>query len=201
MKILIDGHFGPQSVASKAASLGVFVHHGTTPHGIRLSIEHAMQQGRINFVACTSTLAQGVNLPIRYLIVSGIHQAGEKIKVRDFQNLIGRAGRSGMHTEGLVIFSDPDAYDKKRSEPWKFNSAVELLSPDRAESTTSSLLGLLGPLQTSDGKGALRLSAAEICALVLADEKTWMPWDEMYLGTYNPTPQPRRTLCRFGRGA
>lgn len=178
MKNLIDGHFGPQSVSSKAASLGVFVHHGTTPHGIRLSIEHAMQHGRINFVACTSTLAQGVNLPIRYLIVSGIHQAGEKIKVRDFQNLIGRAGRSGMHTEGLVIFSDPDAYDKRRSEPWKFDSAVELLSPDHAETTTSSLLGLLGPLRTSDGKGTLRLSAAEICALVLADEKTWMPWAE-----------------------
>jgi len=178
IKNLVDGHFGSQSVISKAASLGVFVHHGTTPHGIRLAIEHGMQRGRINFVACTSTLAQGVNLPIRYLIVSGIHQAGEKIKVRDFQNLIGRAGRSGMHTEGLVIFSDPDAYDKRRSESWKFNSAVELLSPDRAESTTSSLLGLLGPLQTSDGKGALRLTAAEICALVLADEGTWLPWAE-----------------------
>ena len=178
LKNLIDGHFSPTSVASKAASFGVFVHHGTTPHGIRLAIEHAMQHGRINFVACTSTLAQGVNLPIRYLIVSGIHQAGEKIKVRDFQNLIGRAGRSGMHTEGLVIFSDPDAYDRRQSESWKFNSAVELLSPDRAESTTSSLLGLLAPLQTSDGKGRLQMSAAEICALLLADEATWMPWAE-----------------------
>ena len=178
MKNLIDGHFGSTSIASKAASFGVFVHHGTTPHGIRLAIEYAMQHGRINFVACTSTLAQGVNLPIRYLIVSGIHQAGEKIKVRDFQNLIGRAGRSGMHTEGLVIFSDPDAYDNRRSESWKFNSAVEILSPDRAESTTSSLLGLLGPLQTSDGKGRLQMSAAEICTLLLADEATWMPWAE-----------------------
>lgn len=178
MNNLIDGHFGPTSTASKAAAFGVFVHHGTTPHGIRLAIEHAMQHGRINFVACTSTLAQGVNLPIRYLIVSGIHQAGEKIKVRDFQNLIGRAGRSGMHTEGLVIFSDPDAFDKRRSESWKFNSAVELLSTDRAESTTSSLLGLLAPLQTSDGRGRLQMSAAEICQLLLADEATWMPWAE-----------------------
>ena len=124
MKNLVDGHYGDQSITSRAALLGVFVHHGTTPHGLRLSIEYAMQQGRINFVACTSTLAQGVNLPIRYLIVSGIHQGAEKIKVRDFQNLIGRAGRSGMHTEGLVIFSDPTVYDKRlqRTESWKFNS-------------------------------------------------------------------------------
>lgn len=178
MKTLVDGHFGDQAVISRAASLGVFVHHGTTPHGLRLSIEYAMQQGRINFVACTSTLAQGVNLPIRYLIVSGIHQGAEKIKVRDFQNLIGRAGRSGMHTEGLVIFSDPEVFDKRhqRTESWKFNSSVELLSPARSESTTSSLLGLLAPIRSSDGKGLLQLTADALCRLLLSDERTWLQW-------------------------
>lgn len=178
MKNLVDGHFGDQAVTSRAAALGVFVHHGTTPHGLRLSIEYAMQQGRINFVACTSTLAQGVNLPIRYLIVSGIHQGAEKIKVRDFQNLVGRAGRSGMHTEGLVIFSDPKVYDKRlqRTESWKFNSSVELLSPDRSENTTSSLLGLLGPLRSSDGKAVLQLTADALCRLFLSDEGMWLPW-------------------------
>jgi hypothetical protein len=178
MKSLVDGHFGEQSVASRAASLGVFVHHGTTPHGLRLSIEHAMQQGRINFVACTSTLAQGVNLPIRYLIVSGIHQGAERIKVRDFQNLIGRAGRSGMHTEGLVIYSDPEVFDKRlqRTESWKFNSSVELLSPALSENTTSSLLGLLAPIRSSDGKGVLQLDADALCRLILSNEGTWIEW-------------------------
>jgi len=178
VKTLVDGHFGDQSVTSRAASLGIFVHHGTTPHGLRLSIEYAMQQSRINFVACTSTLAQGVNLPIRYLIVSGIHQGGEKLKVRDFQNLVGRAGRSGMHTEGLVIFSDPDVYDKRfqQSESWKFNASVELLSPDRSESTASSLLELLAPILSSDGKVALRLTADELCLLIFSDESMWLSW-------------------------
>ena len=58
------------------------------PHGIRLAIEHAMRENLIRFVVCTSTLAQGVNLPIRYLIVTSIYQAGEPIKVRDFHNLL-----------------------------------------------------------------------------------------------------------------
>lgn len=178
LKNLIDSHFGTQSVMSRASSLGIFVHHGTTPHGLRISIEHAMQQGKINFVACTSTLAQGVNLPIRYLIVSGIHQAGEKIKVRDFQNLVGRAGRSGMHTEGLVIFSDPDVYDKRRTESWKFDSSVELLSADRSESTMSSLLGLLAPFPSSDGKGLLPVLADELCNLLLDHEDKWPAWAE-----------------------
>lgn len=178
MKNLIDGHFGGQAITSRAASLGIFVHHGTTPHGLRLSIEYAMQQGRISFVACTSTLAQGVNLPIRYLIVSGIYQGAERIKVRDFQNLMGRAGRSGMHTEGLVIFSDPAAFDKRRqrTESWKFTSSVELLSPSLSESTTSSLLGLLAPIGSSDGKGELRLATDALCRLMLSDEGAWLEW-------------------------
>jgi POLQ-like helicase len=176
MKNLVDGHFGNQSVTSQAASLGIFVHHATTPHGVRLSVEYAMQQGLINFVACTSTLAQGVNLPIRYLIVSGTQQGGEKMTVRDFQNLVGRAGRSGMHTEGLVIFSEPDIFDERITDPKKFNSSVELLSPDRSESTTSSLLGLLAPLQSSNGKRVHREDAGILCRLILGDEEAWLPW-------------------------
>lgn len=176
MKNLLGRHFGDASNLTQAAALGVFVHHGTTPHGVRLSVEYAMQQGKINFVACTSTLAQGVNLPIRYLIVPGIHQAGEKIKVRDFQNLVGRAGRSGMHTEGLVIFSDPNAFDKRRSEYWRFRSSVELLSSDRSESTTSSLLEVLAPFRSSDGKGLLRLPTEGLCSFILFGEDSWLTW-------------------------
>jgi hypothetical protein len=69
---LATQHFGESSMVAKAAALGVFVHHGTTPQGLRLSIEHAIQGELIKLVICTSTLAQGVNLPIRYLIVSGV---------------------------------------------------------------------------------------------------------------------------------
>ena len=182
MKNLVDRHFGEQSVTSRAALLGIFVHHGTTPQGIRLSIEYAMQQGLINFVLCTSTLAQGVNLPIRYLIVSSIYQGKEKIKVRDFQNLVGRAGRSGMHTEGLIIFSDPDVYDKRsgQRESWKFKSSVELLLPDHSESTTSSILGLFSPFRGIDGK-ALPLTADKLTSLILSDDASWRPWADEIL--------------------
>lgn len=176
LQALIEAHFGTQSHLRLAAGLGIFVHHGTTPQGLRLSIEHAMQKSLINFVVCTSTLAQGVNLPIRYLIVSSTRQAGEKIKVRDFQNLIGRAGRSGMHTEGLVIFSDPDIFDKRNVENWRFEESVGLLSPDKAEITTSSLLALLDPVTSNDGKGVIQLSAVDLWQLLLQGESGWLTW-------------------------
>lgn len=178
LKNLIDGHFGVHSISSRAASLGVFVHHGCTPHGVRLSIEHAMQKGKINFVACTSTLAQGVNLPIRYLIVSGIYQGRDKLKVRDFQNLIGRAGRSGMHTEGLIIFSDPSIYDKRSQlkEKWRFNSSVELLNSDKAEDTASSLLGILSPFMSSDQKYYISMPAQDLYEFLFSDMGAWNDW-------------------------
>lgn len=174
IKNLVDAHFGEDSNTSKAASLGIFVHHGTTPQGLRLAIEHAMQKSLIGFVVCTSTLAQGVNLPIRYLIVTGIYQAGEKLKVRDFQNLIGRAGRSGMHTEGMVIFSDSEVYDKRqqRGEAWKFSSSVELLNPSNSENTASSLLQLLSPIEVAPNQ-VLSLSADQLCELLFLDEHEW----------------------------
>ncbi|WP_198009990.1 helicase-related protein [Legionella tunisiensis] len=105
-------NIGSEAPATISAKHGIFTHHNNTPHGIRLSVEHAMRKNLVRFVICTSTLAQGVNLPIRYLIITSVYQGMERIKIRDFHNLIGRAGRAGMHTEGSILFTDPTVYDK-----------------------------------------------------------------------------------------
>ena len=137
---LISVHVGTDSAAAKAAALGVLGHHANTPHGVRLSIEYAMKEGKARFVVCTSTLAQGVNFPIRYLIVTSTQQGAEKIKVRDFHNLMGRAGRAGMYTEGTVIFSAPAIYDEKQQDSSKWDATKELLDPANSEPTSSSIL-------------------------------------------------------------
>ncbi|WP_419588610.1 DEAD/DEAH box helicase, partial [Thiolapillus sp.] len=67
-------NLGADAPASQSAAHGIFSHHGNTPHGIRLAVEHAMRDDLVRFVVCTSTLAQGVNLPIRYLIVTSVYQ-------------------------------------------------------------------------------------------------------------------------------
>lgn len=142
---LHEQNLGSEAVVTKSAQYGIFSHHGNTPHGIRLAVEHAMREGLIHFVVCTSTLAQGVNLPIRYLIVTSVYQGKERIKVRDFQNLIGRAGRAGMHTEGSILFADPLVYDqrKMRDKNRAWNQAKELLDPQKSEECVSSLSKLI----------------------------------------------------------
>jgi superfamily II DNA/RNA helicase len=149
---LVRRHYGPDGAIPDCADMGIFTHHGSSPTGLRLAVEYAMKESLVRMVICTSTLAQGVNLPIRYLIVTGIYQGPKRISVRDFQNLIGRAGRSGMHTEGSVIFADPETFDQRttRNGRWRWGQVAELLDPSRAEACVSSLLTLFDPLDNDD---------------------------------------------------
>lgn len=148
-------NLGEASSATRCSKIGLFAHHGNMPQGIRAAIEFAMQEGTVKFVICTSTLAQGVNLPIRYLIVTSLYQGRDQIKVRDFHNLIGRAGRSGKHTEGIIIFADPTIYDERiftdkwgrRHESWNWKIVKGLLNPDNSEPCASSLLSFFDPWQ------------------------------------------------------
>ena len=144
IRALSEAHLGADATATQAAALGIFAHHADTPHGLRLAIEHAMKENLAKFVVCTSTLAQGVNFPLRYLIVTSTRQGGEKILVRDFHNLMGRAGRAGMHTEGSVIFSTPTIYDQRAQFRGlrRWADVTALLDAANSEPSRSSILAL-----------------------------------------------------------
>lgn len=151
---LYTRNLGADSTATLCAKLGIFSHHGNTPHGIRLAVEHAMKHKNARFVICTSTLAQGVNLPIRYLIVTSVYQGREPISVRDFHNLIGRAGRADEYTEGSILFADNGIYDERERSGkgrWRWRNIKSLLNPENSEPCTSSLLTIFNPLYRNDG--------------------------------------------------
>ena len=168
-------NLGEDTASSIAARLGIFAHHGNTPHGIRLAVEHAMKEGLVRVVICTSTLAQGVNLPIRYLIITGAHQGAERIKTRDFHNLLGRAGRSGMYTEGTVIFADPQVYDGRldRRERWRWPFAKALLDPSKSEECKSALGAVLAPVTSSDQQFSVRLRIRSLVRAHVAGTTGW----------------------------
>lgn len=177
---LHEQNLGSEAVVTKSAQYGIFSHHGNTPHGIRLAVEHAMREGLIHFVVCTSTLAQGVNLPIRYLIVTSVYQGQERIKVRDFQNLIGRAGRAGMHTEGSILFADPLVYNqrKMRDKNRAWNQAKELLDPRNSEPCISNLLSLFEPFKSDDEKFTIRMDAMDFAQAYVSDPEIITTYSE-----------------------
>ena len=156
-------NLGEDAPVTRAAKLGILSHHNNIPHGIRLSVEYAVKEGLAHFVVCTSTLAQGVNLPIRYLFVTSVYQGREQIKVRDFQNLIGRSGRSDQHTEGSIIFPDPELYDEHEHEGrWRWEKARVLLDPSNSEPCTSSLYSIFEKLLSDDGRNVLDIDPVEL---------------------------------------
>ncbi len=164
-------NLGADAPAFQSAAHGIFSHHGNTPHGIRLAVEHAMRDDLVRFVVCTSTLAQGVNLPIRYLIVTSVYQGMERIKVRDFHNLIGRAGRAGMHTEGSILFADPVIYDKRkaRNDKWRWDQVKELLEPRNSEPCISNLLSIFDPIKSDDEKYTITMEALDFAKAYIDD--------------------------------
>jgi len=174
LHFLHSQHFGEDESSTKCARWGIFSHHGSTPHGIRLAVEHAMKQGLARFVVCTSTLAQGVNLPIRYLVVTSTYQGADRIKVRDFQNLIGRTGRSGMHTEGTILFSDPSVYDGRNDyrDNWRWTSVTNLLNQENLEPCASSLLSILDPFISDGGQLKMELSTRQLVEAYVSNLNT-----------------------------
>ncbi len=63
----------------------------------------------------TSTLAWGVCLPARNVIIVGVHRGLQEVDQLDIIQMAGRAGRLGLDTEGHVYLIIPDG----TTESWK----------------------------------------------------------------------------------
>ena len=89
IKGFIESYYGSEHYYTKAAELGVLPHSSNLQNGVKLVVEHALKNKYVSCVVCTSTLAQGVNIPIKYLLVTSIRNGLQLVKARDFQNLMG----------------------------------------------------------------------------------------------------------------
>lgn len=109
--------FGTDYLLTQASLLGFLYHHGDFPQNVREIIEDALRKNEIRFVICTNTLAEGVNLPIKTMVIHSTlrfdpnaRSMRTPLKIRDLKNLIGRAGRAGKETKGLVIIPHADDF-------------------------------------------------------------------------------------------
>ena len=145
----IAEYYGDDHYYSQTCKLGILPHSSNVPNGVKLAVEYALKKGHISCVVCTSTLAQGVNIPIKYLLITSIRTGQEIIKARNFQNLIGRTARSGIFTEGSVIITDPRIYDGQNSyRGWHvWNDCIKLFDAKNSEPCSSSILSVVKDLE------------------------------------------------------
>ena len=157
----------PQARLADYVGYGVAYHHARLPANVKSQIEDYISDGTLKLVAATTTLAQGVNFPIRCIILPSIYIGGPNpMGALDIQNIVGRAGRAGVSTTGQVIvlrnaervkttdrfyrfddycFSPPaELLTVKSSLPTEIGSTIDRCEFERVEALDSQILAFLG---------------------------------------------------------
>ena len=101
---------GDDHALTRAVRRGVGYHHGSLPVEIRAQVEDAVTAGALRVLVSTTTLTEGVNLPVRSVVVSergayGSDEYHEFITGAKLLNAVGRAGRAAKETEGVIVIA------------------------------------------------------------------------------------------------
>ncbi len=104
---------------------GVAYHYGFMPAIVRTRVEDLCRDGKLKYVCCTSTLLQGVNLPVRHIIIENPKRGRDDMTRADFLNLAGRAGRLLHEFHGNVWCLRPADWPQKSYEG---DSLIEIRS-------------------------------------------------------------------------
>lgn len=118
----------------KTLKHGVAFHHGKMPQEVREKVEALFTDpdSKLQYVACTSTLLEGVNLPAKNIFVLNDKHGSAGFDKIDFENLAGRAGRLTYDFSGNVICV--------RHEPNAWKPGTRELIPRGAPITAESFL-------------------------------------------------------------
>jgi len=124
---LVGERLGYEHPLHEILKSGVAYHHGSLPIDVRSAIEDAVSSERIKYLVATTTMTEGVNLPVRSVVIASLGAYGpggvfnEYIVGPKLVNAIGRAGRATKETEGVVVLAVnnaiPTADDFQRLNP------------------------------------------------------------------------------------
>ncbi|NOZ63564.1 MAG: DEAD/DEAH box helicase [Caldiserica bacterium] len=104
-KLNLLGHPNFERIKS-LASHGIAFHHAGVLPSLKEIIERLFSSGFIKIIFTTETFALGINMPARTVcfddLVKSTGKGKRPLKVREFHQMAGRAGRRGKDKEGFV---------------------------------------------------------------------------------------------------
>lgn len=158
---------GEDHLVTELLRRGIAFHHGRLPSAVRHALEDDFRARRLGVLVATSTLAQGVNLPVRTVVIHGCRSreadgSPRVLTAREYWNIAGRAGRAGAETEGTVVHVASTPYDVEDFN----NYARQRTEVERVESALHRMLRDLVADRISSQEAARQLDADLLALLV-----------------------------------
>lgn len=145
-------YFSVNSVEYRLLRRGIVVHHGKMPALLARRLKVIIDQGLARVTIATSTLSEGVNIPVSYLLMPSVFRGPNEFTTQEFANLVGRAGRPGVATDGSALVVLPQLVESTgQGRQWSgyrklvssMERAAESASRGQPDDRASSPLALL----------------------------------------------------------
>ena len=114
----IKGYIHKDYYLADFLNRGIAYHFSNLPQIIRTKVESLFKDREINYVFCTSTLLEGVNMPAKNVFILNNKNGRNDFQPIDFWNLAGRAGRLRYELSGNIICL------KESEKTWKKHEAL-----------------------------------------------------------------------------
>ena len=159
---------------------GIAAHHAGMLPLMKESVEHLFSRGLVKMVYATETLALGINMPARTVVIESLTKwngsAHVSLSAGEYTQLSGRAGRRGIDTEGHAVVShrggvapeEVAALASKRTYPLisaftpTYNMVVNLLARSTRAQTRKVLESSFAQYQADSAVVALASCLTEL---------------------------------------
>ncbi|XP_018545257.1 helicase POLQ-like isoform X1 [Lates calcarifer] len=141
-------------VLRRTVPYGLAYHHSGLTSEERKLVEEAYSSGVLCLLTCTSTLAAGINLPARRVILRSPYVATDFLKRSQYKQMVGRAGRAGIDTvgESILILQSKDRNMAQTLVCSPMENCYSNLMHDDGKGITSLILSLIGLNVTSSSE-------------------------------------------------
>ncbi len=151
---------------------GLAFHHAGLLPGLKVLVETLFARGHLRAVFATDTLALGVNMPARSVVVGSLSKFdGQEMRLltpNEYRQLTGRAGRRGMDIHGAAIIP---------YSPWEpFESSFQRITAELQPVTSSFIIrynSVLNLWRPGDVQHLRR-----ICASSLREYQRYLLWEQ-----------------------
>ncbi len=134
---------------------GVAPHHAGHLMAWRMAVEELLRAGRLSVVFATTTLAAGLDVPVRTVVLPNLTvwdtEGPRAMSALEFHQMVGRAGRRGKDKVGFVLFL-PEARETLATAQTLMASAPEPLH-SAFHVTYGQILALLGRFELREAQG------------------------------------------------